>query len=219
MVAGRRFAQRYRSRDMPVTLDVWSDIVCPWCYIGRRRLAAALAEEGPGSVDVRWRAFQLQPDIPPEGLDAAEYFAAKFGGPERLRQIHDRVAGEAAKVGLTLRFDLQRRAPNTLLAHRAIALAPDAGAALDALFAAHFEQGLDIGDRDTVLRVVDGLDAEALDRGDGTDAVHADLQAAREIGVTGVPFFVAGGRVALSGAHEPALLRRLLEAAREQAAA
>jgi predicted DsbA family dithiol-disulfide isomerase len=204
---------------MPVTLDIWSDVVCPWCYIGSRKLAAALAEEEPGSVEVRWHAYQLQPDIPVEGLDAAEYFAARFGGPERVAQLHDRVAGAAAEAGLTLRFDLQKRAPNTLLAHRAVAIAPDPGAALDALFAAHFEQGLDIGDRDTVLRVVPDLDAEALDRGDGADAVLADLRTAADLEITGVPFFVADKRLAVSGAHDPEILRKLLAAAREQAAA
>jgi predicted DsbA family dithiol-disulfide isomerase len=204
---------------MAVTLDVWSDIVCPWCYIGRRRLAAALAEEPPDSVAVRWHAFQLQPDIPPDGVDAATYFQSRFGSAERVKELQAHVAGEAAKVGLTLRFDLQTRAPNTLLAHRAVALAADPEAALDALFAAHFEQGLDIGDRDTLVRVVPGLDAEALDRGDGAEPVAEDLRAAGEIGVTGVPFFVAGGRVAVSGAHEPALLRQLISAGREQAAA
>jgi predicted DsbA family dithiol-disulfide isomerase len=202
----------------PLIVDVWSDVVCPWCYIGKRRLAAAIEQEPPGSVAVRWHAFQLQPDIPVEGVDAREYFAAKFGGPERVAELHAHVAGEAAKEGLHFDFERQRRAPNTLLAHRAIKLAPDPDAAVEALFAGHFEQGEDIGDRDTVLRLVPGLDADGLDRGDATDAVAEDLRAATEIGVTGVPFFVGGGRVALSGAHEPALLRRLFDAARRQAA-
>jgi predicted DsbA family dithiol-disulfide isomerase len=204
---------------MPVTLDIWSDIVCPWCLIGRRRLTRALAAEPPGSVLVRWHAFQLQPDIPVEGVDATEYFEAKFGGAERMRQLQSHVAAEAAKEGLELRFDLQRRAPNTLLAHRAIKLAPDPDAALEALFTGHFERGEDIGDRDTVLRLVEGLDADALDLGEGADEVALDLQTATEIGVTGVPFFVAGGRAALSGAHEPELLRKLIDAGRSQAAA
>jgi predicted DsbA family dithiol-disulfide isomerase len=204
---------------MPITLDIWSDVVCPWCYIGKRRLERALAEEQPGSVEVRWHAFQLQPDIPLEGVDARAYFEAKFGGPERMAQLQAHVVGEAAKEGLTLELGRQRRAPNTLLAHRAIKLAPDSGAAVEALFAGHFTHGEDIGDRDTLLRLVPGLHAEALDRGDATEAVQEDLRAATEIGVTGVPFFVAGGRVAVAGAHEPALLRKLLGAAREQAAA
>lgn len=204
---------------MALTLDVWSDIVCPWCLIGKRRLAAALAEEPPGSVHVRWHAFQLQPDIPTAGMDARVYFERKFGSPERVAELQRHVTDAAAEDGIELRYDLQTRAPNTLLAHRAVKLAPDPDAALDALFAAHFQQGEDVGDRDTVLRLVPGVDPDALDRGDGAEAVESDLDAAGEIGVTGVPFFVAAGRLALAGAHDPALLRRLFATAREQAAA
>ena len=189
---------------MPVTLDVWSDLVCPWCYIGKRRLAAALAQEAPGSVHVRWHAFQLQPDLPTEGVDAKRYFAAKFGGAERVRAIHDRVSAVARDVGLELHFDRQEHAPNTRLAHRAVKLADDEEAAIETLFAAHFADGEDIGDPE---------------RGDGDGAVDDDLDVAAQLGVTGVPFFVAAGRVAISGAHEPEMLRKVIEAGREQQAA
>lgn len=204
---------------MPITLDVWSDLVCPWCFIGKRRLETALAHEPADAVEVRWHAFQLQPDIPVEGVDAEPYFRAKFGSAEQVGEMQRRVAAVAAGEGLAFDFAAQRRAPNTLLAHRAVKLAPDPDAAIEVLFRAHFEEGEDIGDRDTVLRLVDGIDAEALDAGAGADAVANDLAAAAEIGVNGVPFFVAGGRVALSGAHEPELLRRLLDAGRGQSAA
>lgn len=204
---------------MPITLDVWSDLVCPWCYIGKRRLEQALAEEPPGAVEVRWHAFQLQPDIPAEGVDAESYFRAKLGSAEQIAELHRRVSAVAAADGLHLDFAAQRRAPNTLLAHRAVKLAADPGAAIEALFAAHFERGEDIGDRETVLRLVEGIDVDALDEGAGADAVANDLLAASEIGVAGVPFFVAAGRVALSGAHEPELLRKLVDAGRDQSAA
>jgi len=204
---------------MPVTLDVWSDLVCPWCYIGKRRLAAALAEEEPGSVHVRWHAFQLQPDLPVEGVDAAAYFAARFGGEDRVRAIHERVTGVAQDVGLELRFDRQNRAPNTLLAHRAVKLAADPDAAIERLFAAHFVEGEDIGDRGTLLRLLPDVDEVALARGEGSREVRDDVEVAEQIGVTGVPFFVAGGRVAVSGAHEPELLRKVIAAGREQQAA
>ncbi len=204
---------------MTVTVDVWSDLVCPWCYIGKRRLARALVEEAPGSVEVRWHAFQLQPDVPPEGFDAEPYFTSKFGSAERVREMFARVTEVAAGEGLDFHLELQRRAPNTLLAHRAVQLAPDAEAALEALFAAHFVHGEDIGDRDTVVRLVPGLDADALDRGDGADAVAEDLRMAAEIGISGVPFFVAGMRVAVSGAQEPSILRQLIAEARSRAAA
>ncbi|MFN8203043.1 MAG: DsbA family oxidoreductase [Solirubrobacteraceae bacterium] len=204
---------------MPVTLDVWSDLVCPWCYIGKRRLAAALAQEAPGSVHVRWHAFQLQPDLPTEGVDAKRYFAAKFGGAERVRAIHDRVSAVARDVGLELHFDRQEHAPNTRLAHRAVKLADDEEAAIETLFAAHFADGEDIGDPETVLRLLPDVDPGALQRGDGDGAVDDDLDVAAQIGVTGVPFFVAAGRVAISGAHEPEMLRKVIEAGREQQAA
>jgi predicted DsbA family dithiol-disulfide isomerase len=204
---------------MPVTLDVWSDLVCPWCYIGKRRLTAALAEEEPGSVFVRWHAFQLQPDLPTEGVDAERYFAAKFGGEERVRAIQERVRAVGEDVGLELRFDRQQHAPNTRLAHRATKLARDEEAAIETLFAAHFTDGENIGDPETLLRLLPDLDADALQRGDGDAAVHDDLDVAAQIGVTGVPFFVAAGRVAISGAHEPELLRQVIATGREQQAA
>jgi predicted DsbA family dithiol-disulfide isomerase len=204
---------------MSVTLDVWSDLVCPWCYIGKRRLAAALAAEEPGSVLVRWHAFQLQPDLPPEGVDAERYFAAKFGGEDRVRAIHDRVTAVGHEAGLELRFDRQQHAPNTRLAHRAVKLAGDEEAAIETLFAAHFTEGEDIGDPETLLRLLPAVDPDALQRGDGETAVDDDLDVAAQIGVTGVPFFVAAGRVAISGAHEPDLLRKVIAAGREQQAA
>lgn len=204
---------------MTVTLDVWSDMVCPWCFIGKHRLAAALAEEEPGSVEVRWHAYQLQPDIPVEGVDAEPYFTSRFGGPERVAEMHQRVTDIAAADGLELHFERQKRAPNTLLAHRAVKLSADPAAAVEALFAAHFQNGEDIGDRDTVLRLVPDVDPDALDRGDGAEAVTEDLRMAGEIGINGVPFFVGAMRVAVSGAQDPAVLRQLLAEARERAAA
>lgn len=204
---------------MTVTLDVWSDMVCPWCFIGKRRLAAALEQEEPGSVEVRWHAFQLQPDIPLEGADAEPYFNAKFGGPERVAEMHQRVTDIAAADGLEFHMERQKRAPNTLLAHRAVKLAADPAAAVEALFTAHFVDGEDIGDRDTVLRLVPDVDPAALDRGDGAEAVAEDLRIAGEIGINGVPFFVGAMRVAVSGAQDPEVLRQLLAEARERAAA
>lgn len=204
---------------MTVTLDVWSDMVCPWCFIGKRRLAAALEQEEPGSVEVRWHAFQLQPDIPLEGADAEPYFNAKFGGPERVAEMHQRVTDIAAADGLEFHMERQKRAPNTLLAHRAVKLAADPAAAVEALFTAHFVDGEDIGDRDTILRLVPDVDPAALDRGDGAEAVAEDLRMAGEIGINGVPFFVGAMRVAVSGAQDAEVLRQLLAEARERAAA
>jgi predicted DsbA family dithiol-disulfide isomerase len=203
----------------PITVDVWSDLVCPWCYIGKRRLAGALEQEPPGSVEVRWHAFQLQPDVPPEGLDAEPYFNSKFGGPERVAEMHQRVTDVAAGDGLDFHLERQKRAPNTLLGHRATKIHPDPAHAIETLFRAHFTDGEDIGDRDTIVRLLPDLDAHALDRGDAADLVAEDLRMAQEIGIQGVPFFVAGMRVAVSGAQEPDILRQLLAEARERQAA
>jgi predicted DsbA family dithiol-disulfide isomerase len=202
----------------PITVDVWSDIVCPWCYIGKRRLARALEAEPPGSVEVRWHAFQLQPDIPVEGVEAETYFNGKFGGPERVAQMHGHVAEIAASDGLDFHFERQKRAPNTLLAHRATKIAPDPAAAIERLFRAHFTDGEDIGQRETIVRLLPDLDTDALDRGDAANLVAEDLRMAREIGIQGVPFFVAGMRVAVSGAQDPEILRQLLAEARLRAA-
>lgn len=203
----------------PISVDVWSDLVCPWCYIGKRRLARALEAEPAGSVEVRWHAFQLQPDVPPEGVDAEPYFNSKFGGPERVAQMHQRVTDIAAGDGLDFHLERQKRAPNTLLGHRATKIHPDPAAAIETLFRAHFTDGEDIGDRDTIVRLLPELDAHALDRGDAADLVAEDLRMAQEIGIQGVPFFVAGMRVAVSGAQDPDILRQLLAEARQREAA
>jgi predicted DsbA family dithiol-disulfide isomerase len=203
----------------PITVDVWSDLVCPWCYIGKRRLAGALEQEPEGSVEVRWHAFQLQPDVPLEGLDAEPYFNSKFGGPERVAEMHQRVTDVAAGDGLDFHLERQKRAPNTLLGHRATKIHPDPAHAIETLFRAHFTDGEDIGDRDTIVRLLPELDAHALDRGDAADLVAEDLRMAQEIGIQGVPFFVAGMRVAVSGAQEPEILRQLLAEARQRQAA
>lgn len=201
---------------MSVQIDVWSDLVCPWCYIGRGRLQAALADEPPGKVEVRWRAFQLAPELPPEGVDSAGYYAEKFGGPERVKQMHDRVAAVAAEDGLELRFDLQKRAPNTRLAHRATKLAADTDAAVERLFRAHFCEGEDIADRETLLRLLPELDPARLDSGEAEELVDEDLELATRIGITGVPFFVANMRVAVSGAQPAEVLGQLIAEAAKQ---
>lgn len=161
-------------------------------------------------MEVRWRAFQLAPELPPEGVDAAGYFAEKFGGPERIKSMHDRVAAVAAEDGLELRFDLQKRSPNTRLAHRAVKLSPDPDAAVETLFGAHFLEGEDIADRSTLIRLLPDLDPARLDAGEGEAEVDEDLALAGQIGITGVPFFVADMRVAVSGAQPAEVLGQLI---------
>lgn len=214
----------------PVTVDVWADVSCPWCYIGHHRLRTAIADEPPGAIVMRPRAFELQPDLPPEGLAAEDFYARRFESPDAMRDEFKRATDEAARSGLELRFDRIARAPNTRLAHRLVTLARRRGRAveaLDALFAGHFRNGADIADPDEAVALVAAaspqLDAAALraelDAGEGEGEVTAEESAAARIGLSGVPFFLAGGSVALSGAHEPDVLRDLIGAARQRAEA
>jgi predicted DsbA family dithiol-disulfide isomerase len=192
-------------------IDIVSDAICPWCYIGKRQLEralAALAQEGL-HFSVHWNPFQLNPDMPKEGRDRIAYRAQKFGSAERARELDERVAGAAANVGLSLRQDLMLRTPNTLDAHRLIWLAGREGmqdAVMEAVFAAYFTLGRDIGDREVLAdcaaeggmnraAVADFLAGEVA----AQEMLAAD-RAAREAGVNGVPSFFLDGYGLYSGA-------------------
>ena len=194
------------------TIDVISDVVCPWCYIGKRQLEDAIGRlpEAERPV-VRWHPFQLNPDVPLEGLDRRTYLENKFGGPERAAQIYQRVGAAGRTVGLELAFDRIERQPNTLDAHRLIAWAhsqpgADAEPLVAALFRAYFVEGRLIGDRGELARIAGeaGFDAQAardwLDAERGTVEVAAMDREARRMGIGGVPFFVFDGRIGVSGA-------------------
>lgn len=206
----------------PLVLDVFADVACPWCFIGRRRLRRALAEAGP--VTVRHRSYQLHPELPPAGAPMAAFAAARWGSPERARRALAAVEREGAAEGIAFAFEAAAKAPNTLLAHRAIALAREQGfeeAALDALFRAHLAEGRDITDAGVVVArlaaagVRDPAALEAgLATGGGLPAVAADLALAQAWEVAAVPLFVADGRVSLTGAQPPALLAALIAHAR-----
>jgi predicted DsbA family dithiol-disulfide isomerase len=192
-------------------IDIVSDAICPWCYIGKRQLEralASLADEGL-HFSVRWNPFQLNPDMPKEGRDRAAYRAMKFGSPERVREMDARVTDAAANVGLPFRLDLIGRTPNTLDAHRLIWFAGREGvqdAVMEAVFAAYFTQGRDIGDRDVLAdcAALGGMDRAAVaDFLAGEVAAQEMLaadRAAREAGVNGVPSFFLDGYGLYSGA-------------------
>jgi predicted DsbA family dithiol-disulfide isomerase len=208
--------------DASIQVEVFVDLVCPWCYLGKRRLDAAVERFG-GPVDVRYRAFQLQPGLPPEGMPSDEYFAQRFGSPATVESMHARVRAEGEHDGIAFAFDSMERFPNTYLAHRALALAAGASAqaaAAEALFSAYFERGVDIGDLDAVTASVAAagapVDRDDLASGGGSESVDADLAVARELGINGVPFFIADSRFAISGAVPPEHLAKLLAHAREQ---
>ena len=214
----------------PLTVDVVSDVVCPWCYIGKRRLEAALARLAEAEPDlpvvVRWHPFELNPDLPPEGADRREYLDAKFGGPERAREIYARVRAAGETAGIAFDFDAIARQPNTLEAHRLIAWAQsrregDADALVENLFRAYFLDGRYVGDRDELVRIAAaaGFDPEDACAFLASDALRDDVAGAearaRQLGVSGVPFFIFDGKVALSGAHEPDTLLDAIAQARK----
>ncbi len=212
-----------------IVVDVWADIACPWCYLGSHRLAAALRGRAEGSVQVRWRAFELQPGLPAEGVAAEPFFLDKFGSAAARDAAFAAVAAQGAADGVRFDFAAMHRAPNTRLAQRAVVLAEGRGAgqqAADALFAGHFAHGADVADLDTILRLLDEaavpvdvaeLRAELV-AGAGLDRVVADQRLAAELGITGVPFFLADGRVAVSGAQPASVLAELLDVAEQEAA-
>ena len=205
-------------------IDLFSDTVCPWCRIGKRQLELALAEwarETAEPVTLRYRSFFLDPTIPPEGRDFRGHMTAKGGGRVPLEQFFAAPRERGAAVGLTFNFEAIGKAPNTLLSHRLVYIAPEAnrGALLDALYAAYFEFGRDVGDLDVLVDVAEaaGLDAaetRAQLAGDaGTAEVLADVEFARQVGISGVPFFIFNDRLAFSGAQPPDVILRVLRQA------
>jgi predicted DsbA family dithiol-disulfide isomerase len=208
------------SRDT-ITIDVVSDFVCPWCFIGLRRLQQALAQPDATPHRVRWHPFQLSPDIPPAGLDRRTYLESKLGGPERLREIYSRVQAAGLEAGIEFDFEGISRQPNTLESHRLVAWAQQvdparASALVERVFAAYFLEGTDIGDASELTR----LAAEAgyaadeaaafLSSGAGRAQVSSTTAEAQRMGISGVPFFVFGGRLAISGAQPADVLRQAI---------
>jgi predicted DsbA family dithiol-disulfide isomerase len=206
-------------------LDIFSDTICPWCYVGKRRLARALAARPQSKLVIRWRAFQLNPGMPAEGMERERYIEAKFGGAERARRIYDAVTAVGAGEGLDFHFERIRRTPNTLASHRLLRLAARHGLqdpVLDALFLAYFVEGLDIGDLRILAQIGElaGVPdvADYLARGEGIEEARGEDAMARRQGINGVPCFIFNGRFLLSGAQEPESFFQLFDLAREDEA-
>ncbi len=206
-------------------LDIYSDTVCPWCLIGKRRLEKALALRPEPGLTVRWRPFQLNPGMPADGLPRAEYVTLKFG--DRGSDIYARVRGVGAEDGIAFAFERIARQPNTRDSHRLIDLAWLEGRqdeVVEALFSAFFLEGLDIGDRAVLAAAAKnaGMDGSAalryLDSEDGVERIGQEDAAAREAGISGVPFFVLDGAYALSGAQPPEIFHRLFDHGRKKTA-
>lgn len=207
-------------------IDVISDTVCPWCYIGKRRLARALEMRPETEFDIQWRPYFLDPNIPPEGADRRAYMAAKFGNSARTSAMMEALKAEGAKEEIAFAFEKIDRRPNTQDSHRLIRWAAGAGiqdAVVERLFAAYFLEGRDIGDPAVLefLAADAGMDSiEVADLLDGdTDLANVEREAklAGEMGITGVPTFIFASKFVLSGAREPDILLQVIEKALEAA--
>ena len=198
-----------------------SDTICPWCYIGKRRFERAHASR-PADLSVEWRPFQLNPDMPAEGIDRRGYMVAKFGSEERVDEIFGAIEEAGESEGIKFAFDRMERTPNTVDSHRLIAFAGQRGAqdpVVEALFHRYFEQGEDIGD--SAVLAAAGADG-GIDEGevrrflagdDGIEQVRRESEAASRLGISGVPCFVFEGRYAVSGAQPPDVFERVFELA------
>ena len=203
-------------------IEVVYDLVCPWCYLGVRRLFRTMRRRPDLLFDLVWRPFLLNPDMPRAGMARADSGIRKCGGEDRARRLYVSIAEIGAAEGVEFRFERIRRTPSSVDAHRLVRWAAPHGRSsevAEALFAAHFADGHDIGDH-AVLRAVAlaaGLDAAAFARvlrsDEDIDAVHADNLRAHRLGINGVPCFVVDGRHAVAGAQEPEVLERLLDVA------
>ena len=194
-------------------IEVASDVVCPWCYIGKKRLEKALALLGEMQPEVRWLPFQLNPSMPKEGMPRAEYRKAKFGSLERSRALDARVIAEGKSEGIDFAFERIERTPNTAAAHRLIALAADQNRIVDALFHAYFEEGKDIGDPAVLAAIaaqcgVTGWPEKAQD----VSGLEEDV---RGMGISAVPTFIFDRKTGVSGAYPAETLANAIrEAAR-----
>jgi len=212
-------------------IEVYSDLVCPWCFIGKRQLDRALVDQGITDVTLAWRAYQLYPDLPVRGMDRGAFLEARFGrgsgdGADPWHETARRLDAAGQQAGIRFDFDAQRVMPNTLLGHRLLALAP-AGLQhelAERLFQAHFCEGRDIGD---VAVLLDISEAAGLDRSDTEAALAADgglaevreqLELARVAGVSGVPFLILAGRFGIPGAQSPETFAALINRARSRLA-
>ncbi len=203
-----------------VTIDVVSDVVCPWCFIGKRRLEKALAMKPNIPVEVRFHPYFLNPWVPREGMTRDEYLTTKFGSPERYQGIAGRVAAAAASEGLVYAVDKMRRQPNTLDCHRLILWAGAIGKAAEMkqrLMDLYFTEGADLSDSEVLVAAASsiGLDAaeirEKLATDLDVDKVEAAASAAKDAGIDGVPTYILGGVAAVSGAQAPEVLANAIE--------
>ena len=203
-----------------IKLDILSDPICPWCYIGKANLDRALSKHPDHPFEIEWHPFQLNPDMPSDGMDRRTYLETKFGGKEAAISVYSRIADAAEAAGLKIDFGAIEKTPNTIAAHRLIHWAGLEGrqtAVVSRLFKAYFEEGRDIGDRDVLLEIAEGvgLDRAMIERLFESDADAADIRGrdahARQRGVTGVPTFVVANQHVVPGAQPPELWAQVID--------
>jgi predicted DsbA family dithiol-disulfide isomerase len=204
-------------------IDIVSDTVCPWCFIGKRRIERAMALRPDVKFDVTWRPYRLDPSIPREGVDRRAYLKAKFGDSPRTSAMGDAIRSEGESEGIAFAFDKIARSPNTLDSHRLIRWSASAGVqddVVERLFQAYFLKGQDIGSSAVLSEVAAraGMDAELVAKllaGDADlESVEREAGLANEMGITGVPTFIFDSKFMISGAREAELLVRIIDKAR-----
>ena len=210
--------------DGGLTVEVYSDIVCPWCYVGKRRLERALAQlNGGAHARITWCPFQLNPTMPSDGMDRATYLKAKFGGLENFGRMEEQLLAAGVEERIPFAFEKIQRTPNTFAAHRLVWYAAQQGkqdAMVEALFREYFLEGKNIGDVKTLTHVAAeaGLDRteteEFLESEKGVVEVKAEEAVGRQLGIRGVPYFVFNGSIAISGAQPPDILVSAIQKAR-----
>jgi predicted DsbA family dithiol-disulfide isomerase len=210
-----------------IYVDIVSDTICPWCYIGKRRFERALVQSGRSDIAVAWRPFQLNPDMPPEGMTRDDYVRAKFGGGDRPRQIYQAIAESGREAGIEFQFSLIRRTPNTVLSHRLIhwaARKERQDEVVGELFRAYFEEGLDVGDVEVLIECArrGGIDEASARQFLGSDEGRQEVVAsdvyARRLGINGVPCFIVNRKYAVSGAQPPSAFVEVFNLAERDAA-
>ena len=209
-----------------IKLDIVSDPICPWCYIGKARLNQALETAGDQPFDIEWRPFQLNPDMPSGGMDRREYLEHKFG-KERAVSFYMQIAEAAEASGLEVAFEKIKRTPNTIDAHRLIRWSKPEGCQtplVNSLFRRYFAQGEDISEHGVLVDAARevGMDGDVISRllktGNDTDDIRDEDKAFREMGVQGVPCFVIGGKYVVNGAQDAQLWTQVIADIREKEA-
>lgn len=213
-------------------IDIISDTVCPWCFVGKRRLEKALIQRPEVGFVVEWRPFQLNPGLPPEGMERQAYLAAKLGSAERATAIYAQISDAARPDNIEFNFEGIKQSPNTLASHCLIRWGATAGVqnlVVETLFKAFFEDGRDIGDKAVLAEIADecgmekALVQDLLARDADVELIQKEEAIARDMGISGVPFFIFDGKYSTSGAQDPQMflqiIDKLVEEQAEQAAA